>query len=89
MVLEHKERFMAFNAFCLYTIYKITKFHYNVLWQLIDLCECGFTKAFKYLLTKTNKIIIIKIEINKAVKQKKPQNTYICLTHDLLQLSAV
>lgn len=78
MVLEHKDGFMASNAFCLYTIHKITKFYYNVLWQLIDLCGCGFTKAFKYLLTKIDKTIIIKI--NKAVKQQR-NTTHAYVSH--------
>lgn len=69
MALECKDGFTALNVFCLYTIHKITKFHYSVVWQQIGLCGCGFTKASKYLLTKINKPIIIKV--NKAVKQQK------------------
>ena len=79
MMLECKDGFVALNAFCLYTIHKITRFHYNVLWQLtIDFCGYGFTKAFKYLLTKINKRVIVKI--NKAVKQQKTQHMHMSHT---------
>lgn len=61
MVLEQNDTLMALKAFCLYSMHKITKFHYNVLWQLFDLFGCSFSKASKYLLPK----------INKEVKPKK------------------